>query len=218
MIKDNKKQDINKEEITKYALLEKQNIIIDLVAELAIVLNEKANLEHENAALKLEKQELSQKLIDVERSIKVETNDMMKNVIESQGKVQEKENTLAKKEIEWLEEQKSYLLEVKDLKLAYYKQKQDFDEKEKDLSKKIAHLKNQLYHDCNIEDLKAKADNYTKYTSYKKKVKYAIIIIKELIQELKKYKKIQNVMSKECHTVNQYKVDGGNFEYFIEYS
>lgn len=90
-----------------------QYIITDLVAELAITLNDKANLEQERSSLKLDHQELKQKLIDQQRNASEEKARLMSIIKKFEEKIYEKEVSLTKSQNQLLEAQNKYQQEVK---------------------------------------------------------------------------------------------------------
>lgn len=182
---------------------EKQRIVIDLLTQLATVLNEKSTIEQENSGLKSEKHRLIQRYLDLERDIKSEKKTWMKDVIDSQMKVQEKETIIAKKDVERLEEQKTSLLEINNLKLSFYEQNARYKARELTLITIIKELKNEIdFVKSQCNDLKSNAElNYSKCSVYKNKVKVAVSAINELMQEVKKYKKPLPKMTHEaCQT------------------
>ncbi|KAF5289214.1 hypothetical protein FQR65_LT00102 [Abscondita terminalis] len=187
---------VNKESLN-VSVYEKQHVIIDLLAQLATVLNENAKLERENSDLKCEKQDVMQKCADLERNMNVGKETWMKDAIESQIKIHEKDTILAKKDVERLEEQKLSLLEINNLKLSVYEQKQLYEARESELVNKVKTLKTEInYVDTILNDLKSNAQtNYNKYAVYKKKVKFAVLAITELMQKLKKYEKMETKMA-----------------------
>ncbi|KAF2896116.1 hypothetical protein ILUMI_10058 [Ignelater luminosus] len=203
-MKDNPELIKYKNQIKNNGPFEEQRLITDLVAELAIALHSKAVLESENAALKLECQNFKFQIAEYERTSNDEKNRLLENVKESQVRIQEKDMILAKKDVQQLEEQKKHIIEVNELKNAYYQQRNLFEKHELELRNTINKLKaetaeiNNNYKLCkeNVETLQ------NKYIKYKSKVKYAVGIINTLTSALRRCSKKSAMYNKECQTIS----------------
>ncbi|KAB0800424.1 hypothetical protein PPYR_06164 [Photinus pyralis] len=162
-------------------LYAEQSIVTDLIYELKMVTNEKLNLDRENVALKLENQDLRQKLEAAECNTKIR-----KNLFDFQGLDNEE-----------LRERKLSMLEISNLKLSYCKQRELFEQRQDVLLLQIKHLETKLNENNEVlNDLRVKSEkNYKKYVSYKNKIKQAVIVIKNLASG-----KAEKRSNKTCQT------------------
>lgn len=87
-------------------------IITNLVAELAIALNDKVRLEGENSLLQIENEEYQKKYLDLETDFTNERNNLGNKVKNLEESVNRYEIEMKEKDISNLEEIKKYLSEV----------------------------------------------------------------------------------------------------------
>lgn len=87
-------------------------IITNLVAELAIALNDKVRLEGENSLLQIENEEYQKKYLDLETDFTNERNKLTSKIKQLEESVNRYEFEMKEKDISNLEETKKYLSEV----------------------------------------------------------------------------------------------------------
>lgn len=158
---------------------EEYEIISGMVVELAMLLDQKIHLQDENAKLKLECMDLSQKLDTHDTQHKDEMLSMKKE-IEERDLSHLNELTVLRNQHAKCKE--LYDLQVNNFEMIHMNHKEQGDKRERVLKNKIESLEDQ------VEAISSKHDNlkeycetiHGKYCKYKAKLKYAIGILKQL--------------------------------------
>lgn len=177
-------------------------VVTNLMAELAIALNMKIKLENENSHLKLECDRLTKNQMTLERKIIDEKSKCSTALYNLQELLSNKDIEIKRQSANILEESKSYISQISDLKEEINKIKEEHTSTITDMQGKMNQLEEQLTMSKRVnDDLLERVDMLKdKTVKYRNKCKFAVSLLQKMNQVLQYFYHKRTTLSKKCQT------------------